>query len=95
MNILKKLRITSVDLCRRGANQQAHIVLTKAQEDGKGGEKEVKSDLGHLLAKALEVELTPEAERELAVRSNEQHIGAIVCAVVTAVMTTIVPCGNH
>ena len=44
MNTLKKLRITSVDLCRRGANQQAHIALTKAQEGGKGGEKEVKSD---------------------------------------------------
>lgn len=32
-NLLKNLKVNSVDLCRQGANQEAHICLTKSAED--------------------------------------------------------------
>lgn len=32
-NLLKNLRVNSVDLCGQGANQEAHICLTKSAED--------------------------------------------------------------
>lgn len=34
-NLLKNLKISSVDLCRQGANQEAHICLTKSADEGK------------------------------------------------------------
>lgn len=41
-NKLKDMKLTSVDLCKRGANPKSHIRLFKSKNGAKGGEGEVK-----------------------------------------------------
>jgi len=47
-NKLKKMKYTSVDLVRRGANPAADIMLYKSADDGLGGEKSVLKSQGEI-----------------------------------------------
>ena len=62
-NLLKKLKVTSVDLCKRGANQEAHIMLAKSAE---GGEGEMQYDkIGKAFAFAFGLDADKDFDRQL------------------------------
>lgn len=48
---LKNMKLTSVDLCKRGANPYADIKLFKSEDSMEGGENKVSKDENHLFAK--------------------------------------------
>lgn len=50
-NLLKDMKISSVDLCRRGANQAADIKLFKSADAEKGGEREHMGDNNTMIEK--------------------------------------------
>jgi len=61
--LLKRLQVTSVDLCKRGANQEAHIVLAKSAE---GGEGEMQFEkIGKAITYALGVKMDDELDQKL------------------------------
>ena len=62
-NMLKKLKVTSVDLCKRGANQEAHIMLAKSAEGGEG--KMQYDKIGKAFAFAFGLDADKEFDRQL------------------------------
>lgn len=66
--LLKRLQVTSVDLCKRGANQEAHIMLAKSAE---GGEGEMQFEkIGKAIAYALGVKVDDKLNERLEVMNK-------------------------